>query len=94
MFSLSKNDIYFTLLLLFIVKLVLLPVGFPDAAVLLVLLAYRPVSQFLKLQRDVKISEKSEQEIELVRGEISEVRKNLESLKIAESIKQQFGVKK
>lgn len=94
MSRLSKNDIYFTLLLLFVTKLILLPVGFPDAAVLLVLLAYRPVSQLLKLQRDIKISAKNEQEFESVRGEISEVRKNLESLKIAENIKQQFGVKK
>lgn len=90
----KKNDMFFLLLLLFIAKLILLPVGFPDAAVLLVLLSYRPVSQLLKLQRDVKISQKNEDEFSAVRGEILEVKKNLESLKIAENIKMQFGAKK
>lgn len=89
-----KNDVYFLLLLLFVIKLILLPVAFPDAVVLLVLLAYRPVSAFLKLQEKQKISAVNEEKFQAVAEEIAGVRKTLESLKVAEQIKQQFGMKK
>lgn len=89
-----KNDLYFTFILLFIVKLILLPASFADAIVLLVLLAYRPVSQFLKLQEKQKISEANKIKFEDVAGEIAEVKKTLDSIKIQENMKQSFGIKK
>lgn len=89
-----KNDLYFTFILLFIVKLILLPASFADAVVLLVLLAYRPVSQFLKLQEKQKISEANKIKFEDVASEIAEVKKTLDSIKIQENMKQSFGIKK
>ena len=85
---------YFLLLLLFIVKLLALPIAFPDAAVLLILLAYRPVSQLLKLQEKQKISDENAAKFAEVAGEIAEVNKALESLKNHEQIKTSFGMKK
>lgn len=90
----KKNDIFFLLLLLFVTKLILLPVGFPDAAVLLVLLSYRPVSQYLKLQRDVKISAENAEKFAEVSGEIENIKKTLESIKTKEQVLQSFGMKK
>lgn len=90
----KKNDVFFTFILLFIVKLILLPASFADAAVLLVLLAYRPVSQFLKLQEKQKISQANEAKFTEVAEEISEVKKTLESIKIKESVLNSFGIKK
>jgi uncharacterized membrane protein YhiD involved in acid resistance len=90
----KKNDVYFTFILLFVLKLILLPASLPDAAVLLVLLAYRPVSQWLKLQEKQKISQANEEKFQEVAGEINEVKKTLESIKIKESVLNSFGIKK
>jgi hypothetical protein len=89
-----KNDLYFTFILLFIVKLILLPASFADAAVLLVLLAYRPVSQLLKLQEKQKISDANKLKFETVSEEIAEVKKTLESIKVKEQVLNSFGIKK
>ena len=89
-----KNDLYFSFILLFVVKLILLPASFADAAVLLVLLAYRPVSQYLKLQEKLKILNVNQTKFDDVASEIAEVRKTLDSIKIQESMKQSFGIKK
>lgn len=89
-----KNDLYFTFILLFVVKLILLPASFADAAVLLVLLAYRPISQLLKLQEKQKISDANKLKFETVSEEIAEVKKTLDSIKIQENMKQSFGIKK
>jgi uncharacterized membrane protein YhiD involved in acid resistance len=89
-----KNDLFFTFILLFVVKLILLPASFADAAVLLVLLAYRPVSQLLKLQEKQKISDANKLKFETVSEEIAEVKKTLDSIKIQENMKQSFGIKK
>lgn len=91
---LKKNDLFFLLILLFITKLILLPTGFPDAAVLLVLLAYRPVSTLLKLQEKQKISDANAEKFLEVAGEIAKVNGILESLKNHEQIKTSFGMKK
>jgi hypothetical protein len=92
--NLKKNDIYFSLILLYVVKLIVLPIGFPDAFALLVLLSYRPVSTFLKLQEKQKISNENAQKFEEVADEIAKVNNILESLKNHEQIKQSFGMKK
>ena len=89
-----KNDIYFTLLLLFIVKLILLPAGFPDAAVLLVLLIPRSISNFIKLQEKQKISQENAVKFNAVADEITDLRKTLESLKTKEQVMAQFGNKR
>jgi ABC-type transport system involved in cytochrome bd biosynthesis fused ATPase/permease subunit len=89
-----KNDVYFTLIICFILKLVWLPVQFSDAMVLLVLLSYRPVSQYIKLQEKQKISAENASKFAEVSEEIADVRKTLESIKIQEQMKQQFGIKK
>lgn len=89
-----KNDLYFTFILLFIVKLILLPASFADAAVLLVLLAYRPVSQLLKLQEKQKISDANKLKFEDVASEIAEVKKTLDSIKTKEQVLNSFGIKK
>jgi hypothetical protein len=85
---------YFTLLLLFILKLILLPIGFPDATVLLVLLAYRPVSQFLKLQEKQKISAQNTEKFSKVEEELAAMQKLIDSIKIKEAVAQQFGMKR
>jgi hypothetical protein len=90
----KKNDVFFMLILLFVVKLILLPSSFADAAVLLVLLAYRPVSQFLKLQEKQKISDANNLKFESISEEISEVKKTLESIKVKEAVINSFGIKK
>lgn len=89
-----KNDIYFTLLLLFIVKLILLPAGFPDAVVLLVLLIPRSISNFIKLQEKQKISQENAVKFNAVADEITDLRKTLESLKTKEQVMAQFGNKR
>lgn len=90
----QKNDIYFTLLLLFIVKLILLPAGFPDAVVLLVLLIPRSISNFIKLQEKQKISQENAVKFNAVADEITDLRKTLESLKTKEQVMAQFGNKR
>lgn len=92
--TLKKNDIYYLLLLLYVVKLIILPVGFPDAAALLVLLAYRPVSTFLKLQEKQKISDENAIHFSKLTDEINNVKSTLESLKTKEQVLQSFGMKK
>jgi hypothetical protein len=85
---------YFLLVLLFIVKLIALPIGFPDAAVLLVLLAYRPVSQLLKLQEKQKISNENAVKFAEVENSLENMQKTIESIKIKEAIVNQFGGKR
>lgn len=75
-------------------KLILLSASFADAAVLLVLLAYRPVSQYLKLQEKLKILNVNQNKFDDVAAEIAEVKKTLDSIKIQENMKQSFGIKK
>lgn len=89
-----KNDLYFGFILLFVMKLILLSASFADAAVLLVLLAYRPVSQYLKLQEKLKILNVNQNKFDDVAAEIAEVKKTLDSIKIQENMKQSFGIKK
>jgi cell division protein FtsB len=90
----KKNDIYFTLLLLFIVKLIVLPAGFADAAVLLVLLIPRSISNFIKLQQRQKISQENEVKFAEVADSMANMQKTIESIKIQEQVKQQFGMRK
>jgi hypothetical protein len=89
----KKNDVYFTLILLFIVKLILLPTAFPDAAVLLVLLAYRPVTAFLKLKEKREMLLTVDEKFAKVAEEVNSVKATLESLKVKENILQSFGKK-
>jgi uncharacterized membrane protein YhiD involved in acid resistance len=90
----KKNDMYFGIILLFTLKLILLSATFPDALVLLVLLAYRPVSQYIKLQEKQKISNENKIKFEDIATDIADVRKTLESIKTKEQVLNSFGIKK
>ena len=89
----KKNDVYFTLVLLFILKLILLPAGFPDAAVLLVLLIPRSVSNYIKVKERREMTQTIDDKFSKVADEVNVLRATLESLKIKENILQSFGKK-
>jgi len=86
-----KKDIFFVLVCLFVIKLILLPVLISDAAVLLVLLSYRPVSKLIKIKEKVVISQEIEHKFEKINSEIKNLEDNFQSFKTKEAIVQQFG---
>jgi len=86
-----KKDIFFVLVCLFIIKLILLPVLISDAAVLLVLLSYRPISKLIKIKEKVVVSEEISQKFEKLGSDIKNLEDSFQSFKTKEAIVQQFG---
>jgi hypothetical protein len=87
----KKKDVFFLLICLFIVKLILLPAFFADAAVLFVLLSYRPISKFISLKENAIFSEEVSSKFEKLQNELKDLDETVRSFKTKEQIVSTFS---
>lgn len=86
----TKDDIFFTLICLFVIKLILLPAFLADAAVLLCLLAYKPVNNLINIKKHAVISEDLESKFQKLHKEIKTLDETVQSFKTKEQIVNTF----
>lgn len=87
----SKKNVFFIITCLFLVKCIILPVGFADAIIALGIISYNLFNKLIEIKKNEKIAEKEQEEINKVREELNQIKGTMESIKVKEQFAQSLG---
>lgn len=91
-----KKHIFFGLICLFLIKTMIYSPNFADAAIIAVLISYRLLNKVVEIKKIEKSNEISEQKINKLNEDLSNLKNTVDSLKVKEQLVNSlgFGAKK
>ena len=91
-----KKHIFFGLICLFLIKCMIYSPNFADAAIIAVLISYRLLNKVVEIKKIEKSNEISEQKINKLNEDLSNLKNTVDSLKVKEQLVNSlgFGAKK
>lgn len=91
-----KKHIFFGLICLFLIKCMIYSPNFADAAIVAVLISYRLLNKVVEIKKIEKSNEISEQKINKLNEDLSNLKNTVDSLKVKEQLVNSlgFGAKK